>query len=129
MQNTQNPFSVIQEQMNQARQAYDQTMGSLQSQLQTIRQQAASLYPNPYSPMQQYAQNMGQPIQQPIEQGKTQEILEHPQYTKQMEVLSGIKEQIEKTNELLYQFINGVPICKSEEKLSKTPKLKENESN
>ena len=139
-----NPFEAISQQMNQAKAAYDQTMSGLQSQLQAIRHQAASLYPNPYSAMNPYAagqmaqmQQMQQaPQPQPAQAGQPQpmqpqEPEEHPQYVKQMEVLNGIRDAILQTNTLLESLAKAQPKSeKTEEPISVKPsKTKENESN
>ena len=127
-----NPFEAISQQMNQAKAAYDQTMSGLQSQLNAIRQQAASLYPNPYAAMNPYAaqqimqmQPSGQ--QQPVQQQPE----EHPQYVKQMEVLNSIRDAIIQTNALLENLTKAHPKSeKIEEPTNVKPlKQKENESN
>lgn len=107
MNNFQNPFEGILSQMNQAKMAYDNTMSQLQGQLHQARQAL-----NSYQPA---VAQQSQPLQvtQPQQDQAQSEI---PTGVQQITVLGEIKTAIEKTNELLNNFINGTPIKTASEK-------------
>jgi len=97
-----NPFEGIMAEMNALKGNYETGMRELQQRLNMARQAANSMFQNPMNPNMQ---------QQPAAAPAPTEV---PQQVQHLTVLGEIKSGIEKTNELLNQFLTGVPLDKKE---------------
>jgi len=122
MNNYSNPFEAIMQQMNQTKNAYEQTMSGLQSQMQAIRNQASAF--NPYA-MNQYQQQQI-PFQQPSQQPSQTEN-EIPPFQQELNLLTEIRDNIAKNNELLQKMMKSYQT--DNEKVNKSKLKIEDEGN
>ena len=106
-----NPFEAIMQQMNQTKNAYEQTMSGLQNQMNAIRNQASQF--SPYG-MQQYQQQQipfqqqQMPQQQMPQQEQNAQVQnEIPAFQQELNLLTEIRDNLAKNNDLLQKMMKS----------------------